>query len=160
MIKLKYLNSSELNPALDNESIEKICVALNKKYVSFLEQEVIEIETGFDKYQAQVKMILKKIDGSLVYPIEAIHVLDPEGKSTAATAIDVMVDYLDAYWNEYFTENRDVYVSLDWTMHTCESVNFYLRGFVRNQELESAADALLREHGYGNYNIEPISSET
>lgn len=160
MNKLSFLEPGEVSPVWDEDFLTKVTGALNKKYISFLENETILVEAGFNKTQVQIKTTLKKNDDSVVYPIEAVYIVNPESKLTAPAVAELMLDYLDAYWNEYFTENRDVYVLLDWSKHECEGFNFYMRGFVRNQALENQADALLRQHGFGDYNIEPISSET
>jgi hypothetical protein len=148
-----------MSPVWTSDSLAKTTTLLNHKYFAFVEDEVFTIDALGNHEQVQLRMTLLKKDGSVKYPVEAVHLLEPESKYSKADLAFLMLDYLDNYWQEYFREDRDVYLSLDWSKHEFEGGAFFLRGFVRNVALEDAADALFLKYGHGEYEIEPISSE-
>ena len=57
-------------------------------------------------------------------------------------------------------EERNLFIPLDWSKHEFEGFSFYMRGFVRNLQLEASADDFLQKHGHGEYDIQSITSET
>lgn len=158
MNKLRF--EEKIKPLWDENTTEQIKSALQKKYLAFLNNEEFEVESGINKAQIQLKTTLRSKDGSVAYPVECVHIVEPSSELTSAEIGELLLDYLDVYWNEYLTLGRDVFIPLDWSKHECEGVEFYMRGFVRNIELESKADEILDQHGSGAFNIEPISSET
>jgi len=151
----------------DEETNTRIEQLLTKKYRVMLRDEDFRIESGSTGETVQVRITLAARDGSRAYPVEAVVVLteehetmvSDEGGPEEALAL-LMVDYLDAYWNEYFTDGRDTYLPLDWSKHECEGQEIFLRGSVRDLKAEALADELLRTHGAGGYDIEGISAET
>lgn len=159
MEKLKFIDEG-LKPLLEKEETDKLCSYLHKKYSAFLVSEHFLIESGYNTERVQIKYTLEKLDGTICYPIECVYLRDPESEITPAQAASVLLDYLDVYFNDYLNEERSVYIPLGWSKHSLEGLDFYLRGFVRNMALEKAADELLKTHGFGDYDIEPISSET
>ncbi len=164
MLKLAYKNPETLTPVWGEDEVQKIISLLNIKYRSMLDNERFIIESGYDAHQVQIKVTLERTDRSVFYPIELLHVRESsEGHGQAQPSADelasLMLDYIDVYWQEYLSDGRDVFVPLSWDKHTCEGVEFYLRGFIRNRSLEQQADELFRKHGHGEHDIEPISDD-
>lgn len=164
MLKLVYKNPSTLTPVWDDALVAKLMALLNTKYRSLLDNERFVVESGFDAHQVQIKVTLERNDQSVFYPIELIHVREtPDNSATNAPTVDelasLMLDYIDVYWQEYLSDGRDVFVPLAWDKHTCEGVEFFIRGFVRNRSLEQQADELFKKHGHGEHEIEPISND-
>lgn len=164
MLKLAYKKTDALNPVWSKAEVEKINSLLNTKYQSLLTNEKFVVESGWDSQQVQIKVTLESKDQAVFYPIELIHVHEStEDQSAAHTCYEevasLMLDYIDVYWQEYLSDGRDVFVPLSWAKHTCEGVDFYIRGFVRNRSLEEQADELFRKHGHGDHEIEPISDD-
>jgi hypothetical protein len=164
MLKLAYKNPENLTPVWNELEVSKISSLLNTKYGSLLENERFIVESGYDAQQVQIKVTLERTDKSVFYPIELLHVRDEgdeQGQTnpTADELASLMLDYIDVYWQEYLSDGRDVFVPLAWGKHSCEGVDFYIRGFVRNRSLEQQADELFRKHGHGEHEIEPISDE-
>lgn len=157
MKKLTYETGAR--PIWDEATVEKTEGLLNKKYLAYLDDEFFELQSGETRDQVQIKLTLVGKDRTIEYPIECVHVLRDDSEILNQEVAELMLDYLDVYWNEYLSGGRDVFVPLDWSQHTCEGVEFYMRGFVRHVHLERSADALLREHGHGAYDIEPIDAE-
>lgn len=160
MQKLTFVPFAQLNPIWDEVAIQKILNLLNTKHSTYLNEEIFDIEAGFTKEQIQIKFSLRKNDNSVVYPIEVICIYDDYPNLKRQDICHIIIDYLDSYWSEYFMEERNVFVSIDWGRHECEGVVFFLRGFVRNLNLEKQADLYLKEHGHGQYEIHSISSES
>lgn len=165
MLKLAYKNPASMTPVWNEAEVEKITLLLNRKYGSLLADEKFVVESGYDAQQVQIKVTLERMDGSVFYPIELLHVMEEQSSqenNVHANADDVaslMLDYIDVYWQEYLAEGRDIFVPLAWGKHACEGVEFFIRGFVRNRSLEEQADELFRKHGHGDHEIEPISDD-
>jgi hypothetical protein len=160
MEKLSFPSFEQLMPVWDQDENNKIVNLLNKKHSAYLDDETFELLSGSNKEQVQIKVCLKKNDNSVIYPIEVICNREDHPDLKPDEIARVILDYLDSYWYEYFSEERDLFVPLDWSGHAFEGVRFFLRGFVRNLGLETQADILLKEHGYGEHEILPISSES
>lgn len=161
MNQLKYLPKENLKEVLSSEEEDKIAQALEKRYKTFLNDEVFKLETGFSLHQVQMKLTLKKKDESIEYPLEGIFLKEENAvEKSNSEIILLMIDYLDVYWSEYFSEARSVFFPIDWSGHSCEGLTFYFRGFIRNKSLEAQADEILKKNGFGNYDISSISSIT
>jgi hypothetical protein len=129
--------------------------------LAFLQDESFAFECSQNAEQIQIKITLQKVDGSTAYPIECVHIKSEryeEGRN--ADIAFVIIDYVDTYFSQYFIEDRDVYVPIDWNEHVCESISFYLRGSVRNLALEKMALDLFLKHGHGEHDLQGISAET
>ena len=160
MQKLSYLSSEKLNLIWSEEENQKIKKLLDKKHLVYLESEEFIIESGATKDQVQLKVTLTKSDKSYYYPIECVFVKESSSDFKETEVAFKMLDYLDLYWTNYFSEERNVFVPLDWSKHEFEGIHFYIRGFVRNLQLENYANDFLSKHGHGDYEIHSISSET
>jgi hypothetical protein len=160
MQKLAYMPSEKIKSVWSDEELFNIKKLLNKKHLVYLENEKFEIESGTSQDQIQIRVSLIKNDNSAYYPIECIFMKETaEGFKESDIAVS-MLDYLDVYWANYFLEERNVFIPLDWSKHEFEGITFYMRGFVRNLQLEAHADEFLLKHGHGEYDIQSISSET
>jgi len=162
MEKLVYQIDESTKKVWEDTHTEKISALMNTKYRTLLEDEQFQIESGYNESQVQIKVTLERNDKSVFYPIELIFVPEEREEITSQSADEVaslMLDYIDVYWQEYLNDGRDVFVPLAWSKHTCEGVEFFVRGFVRNRSLEEQADELFKKHGHGDHEIEPISDE-
>lgn len=160
MQKLSYLANEKLNPVWTEEEILSIKKLLDKKHLVYLEDEEFIIEVGSTKDQVQLKVSLIKKDKSNYYPIECVFVKETTSEFKETEIAFKMLDYLDVYWSNYFSEERNMFIPLDWSKHEFEGIHFYIRGFVRNLQLEIHANEFLSKHGHGEYEIHSISSET
>ena len=160
MQKLTYLPKEKVTAVWSNEEIVNIKKLLSKKHLLYLENETFEIDSGTLSDQIQICISLIKNDKSTYYPIECIFIKESNHSIKETEIAFTMLDYVDLYWENYFSEERNVFIPLDWSKHEFEGVSFYMRGFVRNLHLESQAEAYLLKHGHGEYDIHSISSET
>jgi hypothetical protein len=161
MEKLTYLDPSLLSAVWSTQEQIQIQNLMSQKYRPFLYEEEFVIEGYANNDRVQVKTVLQKYQGGRAYPLECVHIKNEESSDLEHQEIAfIMLDYLDCYWSSYLTEERNVFVPIDWSVHECESISFYIRGFVRQPLLEEDADAFLRLHGHGEYDIRPISQDS
>ncbi len=158
MQKLTYLEKQKIYSLWKDEEILNIQSLLNKKHSLYLDDEEFILEVGTSKEQIQIKIVLIKKNNIASYPIECIY-LKETAKEEEQDIVLKMIDYLDIYWANYFSEERNVFVPIDWSKHEFEGICFYMRGFLRNIELENAANEFLNKHGHGDYEIHAITSE-
>lgn len=160
MEKLQFSNFEYLEPLWSPEETLKIVHLMNTKHSLYLENESFDIKCGFNTQQLQLTVTLKKNDNSIIYPIEIVCLHEDYSHLKKINLAALILDYIDSYWTEYFDEDRNLFVPLDWTKYENEGVSFFLRGFVRHLNLEMQADLFLKENGFGEHDIMPISSET
>ena len=159
MKKLTFLSENILTPLFDEAEQKKIIHLLENKHSIYLNDETFELDAWHNKEQIQLKMSLKKKDESYIYPIEIICAHE-EYTIKEKEIAQLIIDYIDLYWSEYFMEDRTLFLPIDWATYECEGIRFYLRGFIRNLSLEKEADSFLQQFGHGEHAIAPISSET
>jgi len=160
MQKITFINFNEMTTIFSQEESGKICEHLNAKFGSFLNGESFKLESGHKGDQHQIRLTLANQDQSFFYPIEAIYVRDDENKSLPADDIGLLIiEYLILYFEEFLSEERNVYLPIDWSVHHSDEITFFVRGFIRNLKTEKMADALLAQHGHGEHTIAPISTE-
>ena len=160
MQKLLYLPNEKITDLWAKEELLNIKRILNKKHLIYLENESFEVESGVFEDQIQIRVSLIKNDRSIYYPIECIFMKEHTEESKDVNIAFKMLEYLDIYWAHYFSEERNIFVPLDWSKHEFEGISFYIRGFVRNLNLETSANDFLSKHGHGEYDIHSISAET
>lgn len=158
MLKLRFLDHG-LTPFWNAEFLSEVCSLLEKKYAAYLNDEVFVLEAGSTATQVQLRLTLAKRDGSYSYPIECVLPRSPQDDVSPDDAGIILLDYLDVYWNEFLTEGRDTWVTIDWSEHHSQGLTFYLRGFPRNLAAEQEAEALFRKHGHGDHDITTIGDE-
>jgi hypothetical protein len=184
MQKLKFIEET-LRPLLNEQDSLALESSLNRRYATYLTgnrggnggaqqprqpetpmpdaRERFRVESGAASSQVQLRICLQSDDGQFGYPVETV-VCSQAGESFAVDGgvkeLAVMLDFQDAYWSEYFRSERETFVTIDWSEHTYQGYQIYIRGFQRNFGLESAADRLFAEFGTGDHEIEPIGPET
>jgi hypothetical protein len=150
---------------LEPEVLNSICALMIKKHIPFLKNETFEMDVLKSEDWIQIRQTLKSLDGSQAYPVEVLVPFEEvkglkSEEVRAAELVDLAVDYLDSYWNEYFSDDRDTFLSLDWSTHEIDGLTLFMRGSKHNVALEKMADDFLAQHGMGAYDIAPLSSET
>lgn len=115
---------------------------LEQKYSRFLMGRKITLVPKLNNKTVLVTMTLASPDLSFYYPIESY--LDYENeKLDKKEAMKFLIDYIDLYLEEYFDEEEDLFLPLDWSKFSYEDKVFYMKGQKRNLKLEQEADKLL-----------------
>ena len=115
---------------------------LERKYGAWLGQRYVEVESQSDGSALMMKITLKNRDKSYVYPIEGrINFADQDMKVDDAR--DFLVDFMDAYIQEFLSGGEETYLTIDWSNYDCDGVELQLRGQILNVMLEELADRLI-----------------
>ena len=102
MKKLTYATEGT-KPVLNDSEIKKIIGIYEEMFASYLESEVFTLEAGMTGETVQVKMTLKKKDGSVAYPVECVMPFDAEDTAKLGELALLTVEFVASYWSEYFS---------------------------------------------------------
>lgn len=131
-------------PLITPEYRTRVLALLHERHAGSLRDERFELEVRKEGDEAVVRLTLRSNDRTQVYWMEAAIEREKYQAMTEIQAIDVCLDFLDWYVGEYFREDRDAFLPLDWKPHRYGDVEVLARGELRNELLDDAADAWLR----------------
>lgn len=124
------------------EQSQASAISMETKYRSWLGERYFEITSRTDGPVVTITITLRTADKSYVYPIEGrIHCADNDLKP--AEARDLLLDFMDAYVEEYLTGGEDTYLTIDWSNYECDGVDIQLRGQILNLKLEELAESII-----------------
>lgn len=123
------------------ESIQ-LAQIMNLKYAAARRQRYFSIKAAVDGPWATISVVLESADQSFYYPVDG-RVLYKTENIDAKSAILLMADYIDAYFEEFFREDENVFIPIDWSHFQFEGINLQLKGQVLNLVHEQAAEELL-----------------
>ncbi|MFT5432411.1 MAG: hypothetical protein ACI9OJ_003110 [Myxococcota bacterium] len=132
-------------PYLTDEFVAKLRGALIERHAIHLRAgenfHTIDGEAGTDAWSLMV--VFQNEDRSLYLPVEAaiVAVDNPEVKPQEAR--DLLADFIDYYFGEYFKGHREITLPLDWLPLTFGEFHLRVRGWEKNKALEDMADRLL-----------------
>ena len=130
---------------LTAEDCKAFAEAMQIKYRMALQGRTFDISAEIKGRGVFVKVVLASADQSFYYPIEARMLYEKEEMKPAEAAI-FMIDYIDAYIEEFLLEDdEEIYLTIDWSDHQYEAVEFQVRGQILNLKLESMADEWLKK---------------
>lgn len=115
---------------------------LNKKYAASLRDRCFEVYCQQEDDEVMVTILLSNDTESFYYPVETRLNLTANDIS-AQDAAYLLCDYVDLYFENYFEENEELYIPIQWTEAQYEQAHFYIKAQIVNKALESSADALL-----------------
>lgn len=92
-----------------------------------------------------VSVTLRNSSDTFHYPVEG-RILTNQAQLTAKSAQALLMDYIDAYFEEFLRSGEDVYLPIDWADYELEGMHFQLKGQILNLNLERQADAWLSAH--------------
>jgi hypothetical protein len=122
---------------------ERIAEALHIRHDAYLQEgESFEVSGYVSEREIYITMLLHNQDDSFYYPVECR--VDPKAIGLKAPdALDLVLDFQDYYFGRYFREERDLYLSIDWTEVDFDDKTIQAKGQIINRKLESMADSLL-----------------
>lgn len=139
-----YDGQTMAKPLIDPQYRQRVLTLLRERHGSALRRERFELEVRREGDEAVVCLTLRRDDRTQVYTMEAAIERAKYRAMSQAQAIDICLDFLDWYLGEYFREERDLFLPLDWKPHRFGDVEVLARGELRNEFLDDAADAWLR----------------
>jgi hypothetical protein len=138
------MNQEENTDFLNEEDCEALAKAMESKYAMALKGRTFKVEADVRGRGVFVKVILSNQDRSYYYPVEARVLYEKEEMQRGEAAL-FLIDYIDAYFDEYLTqENEEIYLPIDWADFQYEAIDFQMRGQILNLKLEELAEELLR----------------
>jgi hypothetical protein len=133
---------NEQGPFVTALECREFASLLGRKYASFMKDRYFEVETERDVGGIYAKVTLRNRSGSFCYPVEG-RMRHVDHALTARDAGLFLIDYIDAYFDEYLREGGEVYLPIDWADYECDGVPLQLKGQILNLEIERLADLWL-----------------
>ncbi len=135
-------NQSEF---LNQDECKALAQAMESKYAMALRGRSFQLNADIKGRGVFVKVVLSNQDKSFYYPVEA-RVLYEKEEMQAGEAALFLIDYIDAYFEEYLVhENESLYLPIDWADFQYEAIDFQMRGQIQNLKLEELAEQLLKD---------------
>ena len=131
-------------PLLTAEQTAKVLSLLHERHSGLLDDESFSIRARLERGTVVVELTLATADRTSVYIMEAAKAVPDDGALSRAQTLDLCLDFLDWYLAEYFKEQRELLLPLDWQPHRFGEFEVLARGDLKNLVLEEAADAWLR----------------
>ncbi|MEC9073498.1 MAG: hypothetical protein VX938_13990 [Myxococcota bacterium] len=118
--------------------------ALVARHGRYLADERIDLSARFEEGAVMLTLALTRLDQTSVYRMEAALEVPEDDSVTLSDACDLCLDFLDWYLGQYFGDNRETLLPLDWQAHQFGEHRVMARGDITNPILDDAADAWLR----------------
>jgi len=131
------------------DEIAQMEAVFNERFFDDLKKdENIFFEGYYEEGICYVTLILKNQDESFYYPVESSLSLKDNPELDEEGAKIALLDFIGGYFEDYFEENRETYITIDWAKHKVEDLTLYARGQVLNKKLENMADDILKSGGF------------
>lgn len=134
-------------PFITEAEVSQIATLMAKKYANSMDRRYFEAEIKKDNAGVYAKVVLRNRSGSYFYPVEG-RIAHSDHNLSPRDAGLLLLDYIDAYFEEYFREGGEVYLPIDWADYEWEGVRLQLKGQILNLEVEKMADELLKQSGF------------
>ncbi len=132
--------SSGINVINDRDQV--VSEMLERKYGAWLGTRYFEVLTTTEGPVVNVRLLLRDADKSYFYPIEG-RMNFAEQDLKANEARDFLLDFMDAYVQEYLSGGEETFLTIDWANYDCDGVELQMRGQILNLKLETMADELI-----------------
>jgi hypothetical protein len=136
------------------EELKTLTQIMDRKYAAKVKDRYFEAELTKDGVGVYAKVTLRDRSGKFYYPVEG-RMAHADHDMNVRDAGLFLLDYMDAYFDEYFKEDGDVFLPIDWADFDCEGVALQLKGQIFNLEVERLADEILAKGGYDPGDTEP-----
>lgn len=131
---------------LTEKDCQEMARVMERRYAGEIADRYFLTEATRDEFGVYVKVTLRNDSGSFVYPVEA-RTKHQAHEMNHRDAGLFLLDFVDAYFEEYFGEGGEVFLPIDWADYECEDVALQLKGQILNLKIEKMADDLLASSG-------------
>ncbi len=117
-----------------------------KNFLSyFKDDEDVVFEGYYSENTLFITATLKNLDESFLYPFEAkISFADNPNLKTDEARL-LLLNFIGQYFEEYFINDRNIYIPIDWLAYVYEENKIYAKAQILNKKLENLANELLAE---------------
>jgi len=123
--------------------------AFKNRFRDYIEKdEDIEFEGFFTNNSLYLTCILRNLENTFYYPFETSLNKTENLDIEVQDAKNILLDFIEEYFEEYFTSQRSVYVHIDWLAYKFKDIKIYARAQVLNKELEELGNKILKDSGY------------
>lgn len=138
-------NPSPEPKGLSAEEMQDLGRILNIRYGPYLGARRFQVRAETHAKYVEVVITLQNDQESYVYPVEGRVELTPDGVSAREGAL-LLIDFIGAYFEEFFDNDENTFIPIDWSEFQFESTTLFLRGQVLNKQRERDADAWLADN--------------
>lgn len=131
------------NWTMDPFDVLEVERTLNSLFGVWLKDRSVHVSASSDGKTAFVHVLIKNNKQTFYYPIEARADLQ-NIKHPAKDVSLVILDFIASYMEEFFKEDENVYLPIDWTDYHVEGLDFQVKGQVQNRHIEDMADQILQ----------------
>ncbi len=117
---------------------------LNLKFASFLRDRFFSVEAREGAQVVEVTVLLSNTDESFYYPV-LTQIQHSSHSLSAFEAACVLLDFIEAYFAEYFSNDESVYLPIDLSLFRVGDYELMAKGQVHNKFLENIADTWLEQ---------------
>lgn len=135
---------SNKTPILNDEEKSNLVRIMNTKYASYLEGRFFEIEIASDQDIVNVTVTLRNESDQFHYPVQG-QIASKQQDLSPKDGAFLLLDYIDFYFEEFFKENGEVLLTIDWSKHTFDEKEFQIKGQIFNLQRERLADEWLKK---------------
>lgn len=128
--------------SLSKEQSKVLATMLDQKYGGQLGARYFNVEARKDGDVVTVSVTLRDAKGAFVYPVEARMATEEQDLSTSE-ARDLLLDFIDAYFDEYLNGGEETYLTIDWSDYDCDGFDLQMRGQILNSHLEGLAESII-----------------
>lgn len=122
----------------------RIAQSLMQRHTSYLsEEEWFEVSGRRSKEEVHTTVTLRNQDDSLLYPVECRMDLAINPVAGPVAAQEVLLDFQDHYFNRFFEEDRDIYLTIDWSEIQFDNYTFQTRGQIQNPKIDKLTEQLI-----------------
>jgi hypothetical protein len=142
MMKLQRGEKLKKLEVLTKEEEFSLSQIMNRKYAVYLNGRFFRLDLKIDYEAAYATVTLLSKDESFYYPVDA-RIAHKDQEIDAKTSVLMLLDYVDIYFDEYFREQENTFLSLDWTAYSFEGTELEMKAQVRNKHAETLADQII-----------------
>lgn len=107
--------------------------------------ENIHVEGYYSEGVCFSTFIIKNEDESFYYPVETKVLSSDNPDLSDNDARIALLDFSLEYFEEYFLNDRELYLTIDWSSFEIGEIKVYARAQVLNKKLEDMADEILKK---------------
>jgi len=123
--------------------------AFKNRFSNYIRKdEDLEFEGFFTNNSLYLTCILRNIENTFYYPFETSINKTDNPEISEQEAKNILLDFIEEYFEEYFTSERSVYIQIDWLAYKFKDIKVYARAQVLNKQLEELGDNILKDAGY------------